>query len=315
MGFALKIKTKNGDQHIISDLNEQTKIEYLKNKIQMLTQIPPPIEIRSGFPPKLLSAEDDATLKSSGISSGETLIVDTKPLSKEEKEAIERAKRLAEDEILARQFADPDGSSVPNGILLKQVVDADNSCLFTSIGFILSGKVDTTCGNYMRQIIAQNVHNDKETYNSGILGRDNAEYCAWIMQESNWGGAIEVSILSQHYGIEFDVVDITNAMINRFGEDKQYPMRGFLLYDGIHYDPLYLESLNGDSQKTLFSVEDEHFVFEMAQSLANEAKSSRQYTDVDKFTLKCLQCDTQLKGQNQATVHAKETGHTQFGEV
>lgn len=92
-------------------------------------------------------------------------------------------------------------------------------------------------------------------------------------------------------------------------------MRGFLLYDGIHYDPLYLESLSGDSQKTLFSVEDEPHIFEMAQNLAKEAKSSRQYTDVDKFTLKCLQCDTQLKGQNAATIHAKETGHTNFGEV
>lgn len=128
----------------------------------------------------------------------ETLIVDTKPMSQEEKDAIERAKRLAEDEILARQLAETAVGA--NGILLKQVVDADNSCLFTSIGFLLSGKVDTTCGNFMRQIIAQTVHNEKETYNSGILGRDNAEYCAWIMQESNWGGAIEVAILSQHYG-------------------------------------------------------------------------------------------------------------------
>lgn len=104
-------------------------------------------------------------------------------------------------------------------------------------------------------------------------------------------------------------------MINRFGEDKHYSMRGFLLYDGIHYDPLYLESLSGDSQKTLFSVEEEEFVYDMAQNLATEAKSSRQYTDVDKFTLRCVQCDTRLKGQAQATIHAKETGHTQFGEV
>lgn len=248
----------------------------------------------------------------------ETLIVDTKPMSQEEKDAIERANRLAEDEILARQLAEsaegPSGNA-SNGILLKQIVDADNSCLFTSIGFLLSGKVDTTCGSHMRQIIAQTVHNEKETYNSGILGRDNAEYCAWILLESNWGGAIEVSIMSQHYGIEFDVVDITNAMINRFGEDKHYAMRGFLLYDGIHYDPLYLESLSGDSQKTLFSVEEEAYVYEMAENLAKEAKSSRQFTDVDKFTLKCIQCDSKLKGQNQATLHAKETGHTQFGEV
>lgn len=83
-------------------------------------------------------------------------------MSKEEKEAIERVKRLEEDEILARQLAEGnEGGNVERGILLKQVVDADNSCLFTSVGFLLSGKVDTTCGGYMRQIIAQAVHNDK----------------------------------------------------------------------------------------------------------------------------------------------------------
>lgn len=104
-------------------------------------------------------------------------------------------------------------------------------------------------------------------------------------------------------------------MINRFGEDRHYPMRGFLLYDGIHYDPLFLEPFNGDSPRTLFSVEEETFVYEMAQRLAEEAKSSRQYTDVNKFTLRCMQCDTQLKGQKEATEHAKNTGHTNFGEV
>lgn len=116
------------------------------------------------------------------------------------------------------------------------------------------------------------------------------------------------------YLLRFDVVDITNAMINRFGEDKKYSMRGFLLYDGIHYDPLYLESLSGEPVKTLFSVDEEVHIYEMAQNLAKEAQSSRQFTDVDKFTLRCIQCDRKLKGQQQATEHAKETGHTQFGE-
>lgn len=138
----------------------------------------------------------------------ETLIVDEKPLSQEQKEAIEREKRLKEDEILAMQLAESgeaSGGNISNGILLKQVVAADNSCLFTSIGFLLSGKVDTSVGSYMREIIAQTVHNEKEIYNDGILGRPNADYVAWIMQESSWGGAIEVSILSAHYGIEYVV--------------------------------------------------------------------------------------------------------------
>lgn len=52
-----------------------------------------------------------------------------------------------------------------------------------------------------------------------------------------------------------------------------------------------------------------------AEELAKEAKSSRQYTDVNKFTLKCLVCNTQMSGQIQAQQHAKTTGHTNFGEI
>lgn len=107
----------------------------------------------------------------------------------------------------------------------------------------MNGRIDTEIGSYLREVIAQHVSNDKETYNEAMLGRPNAEYCEWIRKSASWGGAIEVSILSNYYGIEIDVVDITNALINRFGEDKEYGMRVFLLFDGIHYDPLYLESI------------------------------------------------------------------------
>ena len=109
----------------------------------------------------------------------------------------------------------------------------------------------------MRQLIAQSVHNDKAEYNEGILGRPNDEYCAWILQPESWGGAIEVSILSKYYGIEIDVVDITNAIINRFGEDQCYGTRIFLLFDGIHYDPLYMESTSGHPPRTIFPTEGE----------------------------------------------------------
>lgn len=196
----------------------------------------------------------------------------------------------------------------------------------------------------MREVIAQHVFNDKEMYNEAMLGKPNAEYCEWIRKPASWGGAIEVSILSNYYGIEIDVVDITNALINRFGEDKEYGMRMFLLFDGIHYDPLYLESImvsssfcpnkfesnlfllhrfvlkmnldfQGDaSKKTMFPVENES-VYQQAEQLAKEAQSSRQYTDVDKFTLKCNDCNVHLTGQVQAQQHAKKTGHTNFGEV
>lgn len=82
------------------------------------------------------------------------------------------------------------------------------------------------------------------------------------------------------------------------------------------YDPLFLEPFSGGARKTLFSVEEDPQIFEMAKEMALEAKSSRQYTDVDRFTLRCLQCDIQLKGQKEASLHANQfPGHTNFGEV
>lgn len=202
-------------------------------------------------------------------------------------------------------------------------------------GYVMNGKIDADVGTSLREVIAQHVANDSVQYNEGFLGKENKDYCDWIRMPSSWGGAIEVSILSSYFGVEIAVVDITNALINRFGEDKEYGMRVFLLFDGIHYDPLYLESLSvslcesslrwndidsivcftqGGSPKTIFAVEDES-VLKQAEQLALEAKSSRQFTDVDKFTLKCIQCDVKLTGQVQAQQHAKSTGHTNFGEV
>lgn len=93
----------------------------------------------------------------------------------------------------------------------------------------------------MRSLVASAVEQDPDEFSEAILGMPNVEYCKWIMEPDAWGGAIELSILSKYYGIEIAVVDSINAIINRFGEDHHYPLRVFLMFDGIHFDPLYLE--------------------------------------------------------------------------
>lgn len=78
---------------------------------------------------------------------------------------------------------------------------------------------------------------------------------------------------------------------------------------------VYLRFLfQGGSIQTIFPSEDERILQE-AEQLAKEAKSSRQFTDVDKFTLKCMVCSVLMNGQVQAQQHAQSTGHMQFGEV
>lgn len=55
-------------------------------------------------------------------------------------------------------------------------------------------------------------------------------------------------------------------------------------------------------------------MLEAAQMLGNEAKSSRQFTDVKRFSLKCLDCGCIMIGQTQAQDHARLTAHANFIE-
>lgn len=346
--FSVKLKSKKG-QFIVKDLSNNTTVADLKERIAQMTQIKEAqLHILIGFPPRPLELTPKNTLQASGICSGETLICEEKPESESVAVVMEPTPSIEDDEALARRLQAeeeeqqlrqvvaaatasgdidaseilPPGVDLPppgsmgnfNGILLKKVVPADNSCLFTSIRFVLNGKVDNEGSEMMRHIIAQEVATNPQEYNDAVLGKSNAEYCAWIQKPDSWGGAIEVAILSSYYGIEIDVVDIQNAIINRFGEDKNYGLRVFLLFDGIHYDPLYMETDGAGAPATIFPVE-EMGVYQQAEQLAKEAKSSRQFTNVDKFSLRCLQCDVMLVGQLQATQHAKATGHTNFGEI
>jgi ubiquitin thioesterase OTU1 len=201
-----------------------------------------------------------------------------------------------------------------HGILMRHVVPADNSCLFTSVAFCLSEVEHIQDTNYLRQLIAATVESDPVKYNEAFLGRSNVDYCNWIRQPDSWGGGIEVSILSEFYGYEITVITIQSTSVSRFGEDRNYQQRMFLLYDGIHYDPLYKEIFHLSQQQKLFPVMDTE-TLEQALQLANEAKRAHQYTDVKNFQLRCNRCNKLLKGNTEAQQHAKTTGHVDFSEI
>ncbi|XP_059056645.1 ubiquitin thioesterase OTU1 [Achroia grisella] len=307
--LAFKVKSKNGQQ-ILKDLTSNSTVGDLKMFLSSLTDVScERLCVLCGYPPKPIDVSDNnKKLSDIGLKTGETLIIEEKAPPTAPPQPSEPAKPV-QNGVLSHETIGP----CRPGILMKKVVPSDNSCLFTSIGFVLNGSVDTTVHTMMRQIIAMEVASDQEMYSEGMLGRPNAEYCVWIQQPSSWGGAIEVAILSRFYGLEMAVVDTSNAIINRFGEDKNYGQRVFLLFDGVHYDPLYLEQSDGGIQ-TVFPAEDMD-IYREAEQLAHEAKSSRQFTDLNKFTLKCMVCEKYLTGQVEAQKHAKETMHTNFGEV
>ncbi|CAG9765297.1 unnamed protein product [Ceutorhynchus assimilis] len=311
--ISLKLKTKTGQQ-VINSLSKESTIRELKQILSLISNIPVNrLQVLTGFPPKTLDiSKDDLSLGNAGLATGDALIL-------QESSTINIEKSTQINAVPSQSIAlppPPTEDPPSEGILIKQVVAADNSCLFTSVHFVLNGKVDETgeAAPYLRQLVAETIRNDVQNYDEAILGKPVAEYCTWIQNDSSWGGAIELAILANYYGIEIAVVDTINAIINRFGEDQNYPVRVFLMFDGIHYDPLYLEPFNGEKIQTLFETADER-VYRDALTLAQEAKSSRQYTDVNKFTLKCMVCNVMLRGQVEAQSHAKTTGHMSFGEV
>ena len=201
-------------------------------------------------------------------------------------------------------------------VLTRMAVPADNSCLFTSVYYVVEGGVlNPACAPEMRRFIAQIVASDPDFYSEAILGKTNEEYCDWIKRDDTWGGAIEISILSKFYQCEICVVDTQTVRIDRFGEDAGYTKRVLLIYDGIHYDPLQLVFPDPDTPPlTIFSSYDD-IILVQALELADEARKKRQFTDVNRFTLRCMVCQKGLTGQAEARDHAKETGHTNFGEV
>lgn len=241
VGFSLKIKTKNG-QKVVNNLTQDTTIKELKSILSNVSNIPVnKLHVLSGFPPKSIDiSKDDLNLGSGGIFSGDTLIIEERDVEVTVNQPNES--RVAKDTTPRSHVEDP--FDCP-GILMKQIVPADNSCLFTSINFVLNGRVDESnkAAPMMRQLVAETIKADKHQYDEAILGKPVEEYCVWIQDDNSWGGAIELSILANYFGVEIAVVDTINAIINCFGEDQQFPHRVFLLFDGIHYDPLFMEPI------------------------------------------------------------------------
>lgn len=201
--------------------------------------------------------------------------------------------------------------------MVRRVVKADNSCLFTSLGYVLEGH-ERQKGLKLRKVVADAVMADQERFNEAILdGKSNKDYAAWIQDSKSWGGAIELAILSEYYKTEIGVVSIEEMKVWFYGEGNNYPQRVFVLYDNIHYDPLALtfvkDSTDEELDVTIFDPTDTSVV-EKAKKLAGQLNKQSQFTNTSKFTLRCLVCRSGLVGEKEAMEHAKTTGHCNFAE-
>jgi len=205
-----------------------------------------------------------------------------------------------------------DGSCV-----VRRIIDSDNSCLFNAVGYIMEHT--RARSKDLRAVIAKAVASDPVTYNDGFLGMDNQEYCKWIQNPDKWGGAIELFILSAHYGREIAAFDIRTKRCDVYGQDAGYSERSMVIYDGLHYDALAVSAFEGAPEELDITIFNPHSaegqaIAAGAAQLVEKANAARQFTDTTNFKLRCGVCQIGIKGEKEAVEHAKATGHSNFSE-
>jgi hypothetical protein len=153
--FILRIRTKKGISRIQS-LTDDNSFGDLKKLIADLIGVDfDLIKILRGYPPKSIECQtDSATLASLHLKTGDLLTVEENEYTKHH--AASQGKHMNGNKC---------------SVLLRKVVPADNSCLFTSVHYVINDAVyDSNCQKSMRELIANTVKSDPLTYTEAFLG-------------------------------------------------------------------------------------------------------------------------------------------------
>lgn len=298
----------SGGRQTLSGLTTETTLQELTAQIWSVSGVEPSDQIlRSGYPPMLLDIGDlSKAVSSAGISNGEVISVETK--SKKE--------FATENKPQEKSKSETSTESKKSSGMRRFDVPGDNHCLFYSIYFLMNeGNLVKTKARELRAEIGRYVMLEgSSSFTELVLGKPQDDYAAWIQSNTSWGGAVEVKIFSNLFRVEIHAVDIMTGRIDKYNGGN-YSQKIFLLYDGIHYDPLYWEFADaGMPKQTAFQSDD--MTSELgAIEIARVLQAARQYTDVSKFSIKCEVCAKYLEGDKEAALHVQKTGHMQFVEI
>lgn len=205
------------------------------------------------------------------------------------------------------------------GTVVLRIMPDDNSCLFRAVGGAIIGGMDTM--TELRSIVAQTIQAQPDVYSDVVLEKKRDDYCRWIQSENSWGGGIELSILSKHFGIEICSIDVQTLRVDHFNEGQ--PTRCFVVYSGIHYDMIALSPSDPpythanappDFDTRIFDAADP-VIMEKAVELCRTLQKRHYYTNTASFQLRCNVCGGMFVGEKGATEHASKTGHYDFGEA
>ena len=175
----------------------------------------------------------------------------------------------------------------------RQRIPNDNSCLFTAVDYLTSNcEFGIDAAANLRLKCVDVIKADPEKYDVVRLEKEPEDYCNWLMQETSWGGEIEILILCDLCQVEISVVSIeTTNTLTYSPTTSECKGRIYVLYNGQHYDAMV--SLDGES---LFPLTDpiacgaheSHAKACAAELKAEFEKSLRRRV---RQRIKCLGCD------------------------
>lgn len=80
--------------------------------------------------------------------------------------------------------SDQEYVKVSDGYLIVRQMKDDNSCLFSSIGYVLNQNAEKNVK--LRQEVKDYVLSDPVNYNDAILGKSVNDYIEWILKPNSW---------------------------------------------------------------------------------------------------------------------------------
>ncbi|RCK60966.1 Ubiquitin thioesterase OTU1 [Candida viswanathii] len=327
----LKLKSKTATTTINLDDNSKLFKDFLTD-IQHNGELHPDCSevvaaIKKGFPPKPidLSFSLDTTIQDKDIKDGDQLLIDFASYKRKSTAESSLSPQPAEKKPNLREDIPAAYIEALNKYLILRNIPDDNSCLFNSISYAISGYDsynNISPPQELRTVVADYINRDPELYSDLVLGRPRDEYCDWIKKKESWGGAIELGILADWFNVRIVCIDIELGNFIRFENEKTTPEKFIILiYSGIHYDVLAMNdelSLeNKASDVAQWTIKDPHEedILTASQKLCKLLQSKDYSTNTTTFRVRCLDCYLVLVGEMGASKHAEETGHLNFGEV
>lgn len=142
--FSLKLKTKDRNVELKDEINLETNLSELEEIISKTVNIPSSnLKVLFGYPRRMLNFSQSSNIKQAGIKPGDTLFVEESHNKKSPGNIVSDQLDTGDERAVPQNKKSHISETMPEkvkGIFLKKEVPSDNSCLFTSLGFVLSGK-------------------------------------------------------------------------------------------------------------------------------------------------------------------------------